>query len=255
MIRLIGTDLDGTLLNDDESVSERNREALAAARSRNVRVVVVTARSHYTAGPILENLVEVDRAVCSNGATVFDVEARTVVRQHSIRPRAVGDLFAAVTDGVPGSTFGWETAEALIWESRFADMHPRRGAVVGERPTVGVNKVLVAHPEVRGHDLLAELTPHLNDGVTASNSGADFVEVTAAGVDKAFGLGVVCEEWGIAPEDVVTFGDQLNDIPMLEWAGTGVAMANAHPEALAVADRVTATNVEDGVAQVVESLL
>jgi Cof subfamily protein (haloacid dehalogenase superfamily) len=255
VIQLIGTDLDGTLLNDEGSVSPRNQEALAAARSADIRVVVVTARSHYTAAPILDELVEVDRAVCSNGATIFDTETRRIVREHSIEPAAVADLFAGVTSGVPGTTFGWETAEALIWESHFADLHPRPGAVVGDRPSLGVNKVLVAHPEVTGHDLLRELHPHLNGGVTASNSGADFVEVTAAGVDKAFGLGVVCEEWGIASDQVIAFGDQLNDVPMLRWAGTGVAMANAHPEALAAADRVTTTNVEDGVAQVIEALL
>ena len=255
MIRLIATDLDGTLLSDEGEVSPRNRRALAAAREVGIRVVVVTARSHYTAGPIVDRLDEADAVVCSNGATVYDPAEGAVVRQHSIEPGAVGELFEAVSRGLPGATFGWETAEALVWDSDFAELHPRPGAVVGGRPTVGVNKVLVAHREVVGHDLLDQLRPLLNGGVTASNSGADFVEVTAVGVDKGFGLARVCGEWAVAAAEVVAFGDQLNDIPMLSWAGTGVAMGNAHPDVLAVANRTAHTNVDDGVARVIEELL
>lgn len=255
MIRLIATDLDGTFLNEAGTVSPRNRRAIAVARKQGLRIVVVTARSHYTAGPILSDLDDVDVAVCSNGATLYDPKSATLVRQNSIAPAAVELLFEAVSAGLPGVTFGWETAEALVWDREFADLHPRPGAVVGSRPTAGVNKVLVAHPDLVGHDLLAVLGPHLNGGVTASNSGAEFVEVTGAGVDKAFGLASVCEQWAISATEVVAFGDQVNDVPMLMWAGVGVAMANAHEAARRVADQLTATNEEDGVAQVIETLL
>jgi hypothetical protein len=74
--------------------------------------------------------------------------------------------------------------------------------------------------------------------------------VTAAGVNKATALA----ELGVPPEEVVAFGDYPNDIPMLQWAGLGVAMGNAHPEVIAIADEVTATNDEDGVAVVLERL-
>lgn len=255
MIRLIATDLDGTLLSDAGDVSPRNRRALELARRAGIRIVVVTARSHFTAAPIVTGLDHVDRVICSNGATVYDPVAGAVVRQHSIQPAAVAELFESVSLGLPGATFGWETAAALVWEAEFAELHPRPGAVVGERPTDGVNKVLVAHHEVTGHDLLDRLRPHLNGGVAASNSGAEFVEVTAVGVDKGFGLALVCEEWGIEAADVMAFGDQLNDIPMLVWAGAGVAMDNAHSEVLQAADRVARSNEEDGVAQLIEELL
>ena len=78
--------------------------------------------------------------------------------------------------------------------------------------------------------------------------------ISAAGVTKAFALAAHCAELGIRPEEVVAFGDMPNDVPMLTWAGRGVAVANAHPEALAAADEVTASNDEDGVALVLEQL-
>lgn len=80
------------------------------------------------------------------------------------------------------------------------------------------------------------------------------VEVSAAGVSKAAALAELCDELGIAAADVLALGDYPNDLPMLAWAGRGVAVANAHPEVLAAADEVTASNDEDGVALVLETL-
>ena len=84
----------------------------------------------------------------------------------------------------------------------------------------------------------------------SSNSG--LIEISAAGVTKASGLAWVCEKLDVPADKVVAFGDMPNDVPMLAWAGHGVAMANAHDDLLAVADEVTAPNSEDGVAQVLE---
>jgi HAD superfamily hydrolase (TIGR01484 family) len=84
----------------------------------------------------------------------------------------------------------------------------------------------------------------------SSNSG--LIELSAAGVTKASGLLEVCRRLDVDPDRVVVFGDMPNDVPMVEWAGHGVAMANAHADLLAVADEVTAPNSEDGVAQVLE---
>ena len=93
------------------------------------------------------------------------------------------------------------------------------------------------------------------DGFHATTSGAPFLEVGPVGVTKAAALARLCDRWCIDPADVVAFGDNLNDVEMLRFAGLGVAMGNAEPEAVAAADRVTLTNNEDGVAAVIETLL
>ena len=102
--------------------------------------------------------------------------------------------------------------------------------------------------------ILAVAREVAGDAATVVLSGDKAVEVTAVGVNKAAGLAEVAEELGIEAKDVVAFGDYPNDVPMLAWAGLGVAVANAHAEVLAVADEVTASNDEDGVAIVLERL-
>ncbi len=91
--------------------------------------------------------------------------------------------------------------------------------------------------------------------VTITHAGAPYLEISARGVHKGWALEALCARLGIPAEHVVAFGDMPNDLPMLQWAGCGVAMANAHPDVLAAADVVTRSNEEDGVAMVVERLL
>jgi hydroxymethylpyrimidine pyrophosphatase-like HAD family hydrolase len=91
--------------------------------------------------------------------------------------------------------------------------------------------------------------------VTITVSGGPFVEVMAAGVTKALALAALCDERGIDAADVVAVGDHTNDLPMLRWAGRAVAMGNAHPSVLAEIHEHTASNVDDGLAMVIEGLL
>ena len=115
----------------------------------------------------------------------------------------------------------------------------RTGARVTVMRAVQVSsaQVIAAVPEA------AELTHSSNDGL---------LEISAVGVSKASGLATVCADLGVTADQVVAFGDMPNDLPMLAWAGLGVAVANAHPEVLAAADEVTARNDDDGVAQVLD---
>jgi hydroxymethylpyrimidine pyrophosphatase-like HAD family hydrolase len=81
------------------------------------------------------------------------------------------------------------------------------------------------------------------------------MEISASGVSKAVALSRLADELGVPADEVVAFGDMPNDVPMLGWAGHAVAVANAHPDVLAAADEITASNDDDGVAQVIERLL
>lgn len=118
-----------------------------------------------------------------------------------------------------------------------------------------VVKLAIHHPG-QAVEVLAELVRACaGDTVSVTFSTRHFVEVAAAGVSKALGLARVCEQLAIAADQVIAFGDMPNDLAMLAFAGRGVAVANAHPDLLAECYEVTASNDEDGVARVVETLL
>ena len=101
-------------------------------------------------------------------------------------------------------------------------------------------------------ELIAAAVAGLAEATHSSSSG--LVEISAAGVTKAAGLAWYCDRLGVTAADVLAFGDMPNDVPMLTWAGRGVAVANAHPAVLAVADEVTTANTEDGVAAYLEKI-
>ena len=114
-------------------------------------------------------------------------------------------------------------------------------------------KLLVRSKGTPSAQLAAALSRHvgmLGDVTYSTNDG--LVEISPIGISKATGVQEVARPRGIEAEDVVAFGDMPNDIPMLRWAGHGVAMGNAHPEAMAAANEVTAGNDEDGLARVLE---
>jgi hydroxymethylpyrimidine pyrophosphatase-like HAD family hydrolase len=101
--------------------------------------------------------------------------------------------------------------------------------------------------------MAAELTKHIGlQGDITFSTDNGLIEVVPLGISKATGVEEVARPHGIGQDGVVAFGDMPNDIPMLRWAGLGVAMANGHPEALEAADEVTAPNYEDGIARVLE---
>ena len=125
-------------------------------------------------------------------------------------------------------------------------------------PTVDdtVLKLFVDHPDVTTPaQAMSVLGTVLPDGVTGVSSGGPYLEVTATGVDKASTLAMLADRLGVAHADVVTFGDSHNDIEMLRWAGTGVAMGNAHPDVAAASDLQVPSNADDGVAVWIEAAL
>lgn len=262
-IRLIASDLDGTLLNGEASLTPRTIRALAAARQRHIVVAAATGRSHRSAVPRISSGGCVDWAVCSNGATIYDVVAGEVVLHRTMSPGAVDDVFEAVTGALPDVGLAWEMPEGFGFDARFAEhrpsieeMRPHWAAEPSSgrvRPSDAL-KLLVSHPELGGPALLRALEPHVPHTVTMTNSGAAFVEITDGSVDKATTLALLCHRLGIDPSEVVAFGDAHNDLAMLRWAGASVAMGNAHADAVAVATHRAESNIDDGVARMLHTL-
>ncbi|MFL6205744.1 MAG: HAD family hydrolase [Acidimicrobiales bacterium] len=259
-IRLVATDLDGTLLGLEDVVSERTRKAIRAVADAGIHVVAATGRSQWTAMPLVEPADGLDLVVCSNGASLYHVREERSLASYPIADRVIDEILTTLDRALPGCVYGWETDDDLHYEAGFLAYRPNldRPAspdlAVGERPA-SIRKLMVGHPQVQHYELLDAVVPLTPRGAFATTSGAPFVEITGEGIDKAFGVRKVCERLGVGAEEVLAIGDNHNDIAMVTWAGRGIAMGNAHPALLAVVDEQTASNVEDGVAQVLESLL
>jgi Cof subfamily protein (haloacid dehalogenase superfamily) len=261
-IRLVATDLDGTLLGPDGALSARTVAAVRAAHAAGITVVAATGRSHHTALSRVAPAEVVRYLVCSNGASLYDCAAGAVVDSHPIASASLPQLIAVLRRELTDTCFGWEAADGFGWESAFHSIRPdvelHRETVVPRLDAPwpdGVSKLYVGHSELQREHLLDAVTPLLVDGLVATCSGARFIEVTGSGVDKAFGVARLCARLGIGADEVLAIGDHLNDLAMLRWAGRGVVMASAHPAVLAEAVEIAPGNAEDGVATVLESLL
>jgi Cof subfamily protein (haloacid dehalogenase superfamily) len=259
-VRLVASDLDGTLLGSGGAVSPRTRRAIEAVVAAGIHVVAATGRSQWTAEPLLAPVAGLDLSVCSNGASLYHVRRRESLEEHAIADPVIDAILTGLAEHLPGCFYGWETSVGLHYEVGFIDhllthgRDPSPPLAVGVRPAP-IRKLMIAHGDVQHYALLDQITPLLPPGCLASTSGAPFVEVTGDGVHKAFGVERVCERLGIPPEEVVAFGDNHNDLALLQWAGRGIAMANAQPVVLDAVGEVTASNLDDGVAAVLETLL
>ena len=266
-IRLIATDLDGTLLRDPTTISARNRAALDAARAAGIEVVPVTARQPLGLSPVAEIAGFDGWALCGNGGQGLHLTTGEVLfsahleagTQQAVAAALLKTLpevmFASVREG--GRSFVAQTEYAQ--SATFAD-HKREPAEMDVCPLTEVLaepslKLIVRHPELGNDDLLALVAGLGLDGFAATHSGAPFVEVLPPGVSKAWGLEQLCTHLGIDRSEVLAFGDAPNDAEMLAWAGRGIAVANAEPVTLAAADEVASSNLDDGVAQVIEDVL
>ena len=257
-MRLVASDLDGTLLRSDGTLSERTVTALDAAGRAGALVVVVTGRPpRWVEGLGLERVAH-ELVLCSNGALVYDVANRRVVTERRIEEDAARAVLTAIRDVVPEAGFGSEDARGLRYDDAHRYTRPgpedRLVASLDEVVSGGVAKLLVRHGTLDFPALVAAVTDAVGDAVTVTYSSDGLVEISAPGVTKAAALAALAAEHGLGPSDAVAFGDMPNDLVMLEWASHGVAVANAHPDVLALADEVTAANDDDGVALVLERL-
>ncbi|MEL7158349.1 MAG: Cof-type HAD-IIB family hydrolase [Actinomycetota bacterium] len=264
-LRLVASDLDGTLLSGDSRLAPRTIEALQQTAAQGVEVVAVTGRSHRTCVELLRPAECIRWAICSNGATVWDFEAEDVVVRRPLDNGQVVGVLAAVEQAFPTAGLSWETGTGHYvteqWITARRAVDPRFRNRLDLPPVTfdfdhgEVLKLMLAHDELITFDWLDALRPHLSDDLSISTSGATFVEVTRADANKGDALADLCRMLGIGPEATVAFGDHANDLPMLAWAGRSYAMANADDSVLAVADAVAPPHHEDGVAQVLEGLL
>jgi Cof subfamily protein (haloacid dehalogenase superfamily) len=256
----VATDLDGTLLHSDGTVSDRARTALAAVEDAGALVVFVTGRPPRWMPPVVEQTGHRGIAVCANGALVYDLHTERVIEEHLMQPEIAAELVHALRAELPGLVFAVERGDrGFAHEPAYTPAWTAGHMSVGDVEEIisePMAKLLGRHPDLDADALLERAQSIVGELATLTHSSRDgLLEVSAAGVSKASTLELLCREHGHQAADVVAFGDMPNDLPMLTWAGTSYAMANAHASVLAATTRVAPSNDEDGVAQVIEQLL
>lgn len=263
-VRLVASDLDGTLFGPDGAVSARTAATLRDVAAAGVEIVVATGRSHWSAVPRLEHLGCLRWLICSNGATVYDFEVGEIVVRRALSPADVAEVVDGLTARFPSVGFAWESPEGVFHTDRWVANRYATDArfQVKQRPTrelrvheETVLKLMIAHDELTEYEWLDALATEVPDGLSASTSGAAFVEVTAADANKGDALRLLCDEVGVDRSHTIAFGDHANDLGMLAWVGTGYAMANAAARVREIADATAPHHAEDGVAQVLSELL
>ncbi len=259
-VRLVATDLDGTLLRSDGTISARTLRALAAVRARGIPIVIVTARPPRTVRTLTWQLTG-GLAICGNGAIVYNLAQAAIVAQTNLAAADTHALIEELRAAIPGVAFAIEAGLRYGEEPDYAptERDPTDGelriADALALSDAGVTKLIVRHPAWALDALFERVAALVGTRAAVTHSGAPFVEVAAPGVTKAAALAALCARRGIAQAEVLACGDGLNDLPLLTWAGQGIAVANAHPAVLAAATAITATNDEDGVAVVLERLV
>ena len=259
-MRLVATDLDGTLVRSDGSVSAYTADVLERVEALGIPVVFVTGRPLRWTEEVFEHVGEHGLAVVSNGALVWDVARHRPHLERPIDPALGLEVCALVREAIPGSAFAVETLDGIGLEEAFLERHrvpegARRAPIAElfDRPAL---KLLARHEELSPQEFwdAAEAVVQGRLVITWSSTTA-LLEISAPGVTKASTLELLCADLGVDAADVVAFGDMPNDLPMLAWAGTSYAMANAHHTVLEAAVHVAPANDEDGVARTLAGLL
>ncbi|WP_309081751.1 HAD family hydrolase [Zhihengliuella sp.] len=264
-IRLIASDLDGTILHADGTVTTRTVEAFRAARAAGIEIVFVTGRPFRWLGPVQRAFGHLGTVICSNGALVYDQEDERVLHSWTLDAATVTEVRRRILALEPEALFAAETTAGLYLEPGFVTEEEAL-RLDGVRPAAlpedrleqeGTVKLLAKLYGGTSEDFRRAVHPEVAElvAVTHSAPGVALLEMSRPDVNKAVALERYAADLGIDRHQVAAFGDMPNDIEMLAWAGLGCAMGSGHRLAKAAAAEVTGGLDDDGVAQRIERLL
>jgi len=269
-VRLFATDLDGTLLRRDGTVSDRTRAALQAANDAGLVIAFVTGRPPRWLDAVVAETGHFGVAVGANGAVLYDLATEKILSAHVLAIDTVRVLTGELRATFPAVQFAFEYVDGFAAEPGYihdweinppTDRHGRSVAppVLGDLASIALRpavKLLAKDRDADADEFLRSAESLLaGRGSVTHSSSFGLLEIAAPGVTKATGLAELAGRHGISADEVVAIGDMPNDVPMLLWAGTSYAVANAHPAAKDAADAIVGDNEDDAVAIVIESLL
>lgn len=264
--KAIVLDLDGTLTNDKKEITARTKAALMKAQELGVRIILASGRPTYGIEELAEEL-EIGRyggyVLAFNGGKVLEWATKQVVFEKTLEEEYVPILYnAAMEHGFQILTYQGKGIAASDIKNKYV-LHE---AFINKMPVFWyedflnqiqypINKCLIVGDPNPLHDLEEILVKQLENKMNIYRSAAFFLECVPLGIDKAASLDRLIHTLGIKQEELIACGDGYNDLSMIEYAGLGVAMANAAREVLDAANYVTYSNNEDGIAHIVDKFI
>ncbi|MGG0520037.1 Cof-type HAD-IIB family hydrolase [Priestia aryabhattai] len=238
--KLIALDMDGTLLNNQQEISEENRAAIAKAQEQGVHVVLSTGRSLLTCREYAQSLQLSSYLITVNGSEIWD-ESGQLVERKLIDASHIEKMWNLTQEHKLNF---WAVTTDKVWRDEFPE-------------DIASQEWLKFGYDIPDDALREEVLKQIA-GISdfeISNSSLTNLEINALGINKAKGIMTVCERLGISMDEVIAMGDSLNDMAMIEAAGCGIAMGNAQEAVKEAADWVTDTNVNNGVAKAISHLV
>lgn len=266
MRKLIAVDVDGTLVNSDKEITPRTRHALISAMKAGHAVMIVSGRPPYGLRHQAKEL-DFDKfgglLSAYNGGLLYDVKKDELIANHTLDLDLAREILAFSKDLdlelilTKDEYIYTDRADGpyIKYESKAVDMEVKEVKDIRDKLQFAPNKILFAQDPEKIAPESEKLLKKFGDRVVQVKSTRFFHEMMPAGLSKGNSILEACEIFGIAPKDVIVFGDEMNDVTMFEVAGTGVAMDNAVDPIKDMADFVTKSNNEDGIAYYLENFL
>ena len=246
MIRMILTDLDHTLLKQDGSVSEKTLQILTACRTKEIRFAIATARYWIGAERYID-LLNPDFEITTDGTLVHS--HGQCIYSCAFSVSETNAIISGIAEAVPGAEITAACGKTVYWNSHhISESEKLHKAVYCDYSSpldVQANKIVAELPD---ESVAREIAAKTNSKLQCYR-GEKWYAFMPAASGKTAAIRALAEISGISPEDTVAFGDDLNDIEMLRFCGTGIAVANAIQEVQEAADEITLSNNEDGVAK------
>ncbi|MBO0466078.1 HAD family phosphatase [Enterococcus plantarum] len=267
MIKLVAIDLDGTLLDSKKEISARNKEALTQAKAAGVKIVICTGRPLAAIGIYLDALNlrdNGDYSITFNGGLVQKNDTGEIIEKSSLALENVHELYELakslnvpldiLSDGLVMQLSTTQEYESLY--SQLNKLLTFESYEVAQLTTDRIyNKAVIAVDQAYLDEQIKKIPSLFYDRYEVIKTRSNLLEFMPKGITKAYGISLLARDLGIKQEEIMTIGDEENDVPMIEYAGLGVAMENAVAKVKDLADVITDTNDNDGVAQAVEKFV
>ncbi|WP_122646188.1 Cof-type HAD-IIB family hydrolase [Enterococcus mediterraneensis] len=265
MIKLIAIDLDGTLLNNEKKISERNKTVLKKAKAAGIKIVICTGRPLRAIRPYLEELDLKDAgdySITFNGGLVQKNDTGEVMEKAALQLADVHNLIGLAKElDLSLDVLSDEIVLNLPTSNNHLSIYGSLNPLLDCRPfmieelteDLLYNKAVIAYDQEFLDEQIKKIPAVFRENYEVIKTRNNLLEFMPKGITKAYGISLLAKDLGIKQEEVMGIGDEENDLPMIEYAGIGVAMENAIDLVKSAADIVTLSNEADGVAQVIEN--